>query len=68
MTIVEKILLNTKKYNGQYVAIKNPEDNTIVGAGKTPQEALNEAIKNGFNNPFLVYVPHDDLIHIYDIN
>ena len=40
-------------------------DNTIVGAGNTPDEALAEAQKKGIQNPFLLYVPDKDLVHIY---
>ena len=40
-------------------------DNTIVGAGNTPDEALAEAQKKGIQSPFLLYVPDKDLVHIY---
>lgn len=60
---MEKILVNSDRYNGQYVAIKSAIDNTIVGSGNTPEEALNEAIKKGIKNPFLLYVPEEGLIH-----
>ncbi|UCD27377.1 MAG: hypothetical protein JSV03_09620 [Planctomycetota bacterium] len=62
---MEKLLVNTDKYDGQYVAMVSAEDNTIVGAGKTPEEALNEARKKGVENPFLLYVPDKNLVHIY---
>ncbi len=45
---MEKVLVNSDKYNGQYVAMKSIDDNTIVGAGKTPNEALEEAKKKAF--------------------
>ncbi|UCD85418.1 MAG: hypothetical protein JSU92_04280, partial [Deltaproteobacteria bacterium] len=57
--------VNSNKYNGQYVAMASAEDNTIVGSGNTPEEAINEARKKGFQNPFLLYVPDKDLVHIY---
>lgn len=65
---MDKILVNSDKYNGEYVAIKNTEDNTIVGSGKSPQEALDEALKNGIKNPFLLYVPEEGLVHIYYVS
>jgi hypothetical protein len=63
--MMEKVLVNSDEYNGQYVAIISPDDNTIVGAGDTPDKALAEAQKKGIQNPFLLYVPDKDLVHIY---
>jgi hypothetical protein len=62
---MEKVLVNSDKYNGQYVAMISAEDNTIVGSGSTPEEALNEAIKEGVQAPFLLYVPEREVVHIY---
>ena len=60
-----KILVNSNKYDGQYIAMPSTEDNTIVGSGDTPNEALDEAKKKGYQTPFLLYVPDKDLVHIY---
>lgn len=65
---MEKILVNSDKYYGQYVAMKSLNDNTIVGAGDTPEEALNEARKKGIQDPFLLYVPDKDVVHIYYVS
>jgi len=62
---MNKVLVNSNKYDGKYVALKSAEDNTIVGAGNTPEEALNEAKEKGISNPFILYVPDKDLVHIY---
>jgi hypothetical protein len=62
---MEKVLVNSDKYNGQYVAMKSIDDNTIVGSGETPSKALEEARKKGIQNPFLLYVPDKDVINIY---
>jgi len=62
---MEKVLVNSDKYNGKYVAILSAEDNTVVGEGFTPEEALKAAEIKGFKNPFLFFVPADDLVHIY---
>ena len=62
---MERILVNSDKYDGQYVAMISVEDNTIVGYGDTPEEALNKAKEKGIQNPFLLYVPDKDLVHIY---
>lgn len=34
--IMEKILVNSDKYDGKYVAMIGADDSTIVGAGSTP--------------------------------
>lgn len=62
---MEKILVKSDKYNGQYVAIMSADDNTIVGVGNTPEDALNKSREKGVKNPFLLYVPNKDLVHIY---
>lgn len=62
---MEKTLVNSNKYDGQYVAMVSAEDNTIVGSGTTPEDAINEARKKGITTPFLFYVPDKDLVHIY---
>lgn len=63
--VMEKIMVNSDKYNGQYVATASIEDNTIVGSGNTPEEALNEAKKKGAQSPFLLYIPDKDVVSIY---
>lgn len=62
---MEKILVNTSEFNGRYVAVKSFDDNTIVGVGDNPEIALKEAEKKGFKDPVLVYVPEENIVHIY---
>ena len=62
---MERVLINSDKYIGKYVAIVNAENNTIIGSGSTPQDALTAAENKGFKNPFLFFVPADNLVHIY---
>jgi len=42
---MEKVLVNTDKYNGLYVAMKDFDDGTIIGVGNDPQKALKDAEK-----------------------
>lgn len=44
------------KYKGLWVALKDDEI-TVVGKGKTPEEALKVAQKNGYSDPYLTRVP-----------
>ena len=62
---MEKVLVSTDEFNGRYVAMKDFEDNTIVGVGDDPEKALKEAEAKGFKNPVLLYIPEKDLVHIY---
>ena len=62
---MERILVTTDEFNGQYVAMKSFDDNTIVGVGEDPEKALKDAETKGFKNPVLLYIPEKDLVHIY---
>lgn len=62
---MEKILVADNRYDGKYIALKSSQDNTVVGSGENPQEALDEAKEKGVVNPFLFYVPDKDMIQIY---
>lgn len=62
---MEKTLIATDEFNGRYVAMKSFEDNTIVGVGDDPFQALKDAEAKGFGNPVLLYIPEKDIVHIY---
>ena len=62
---MEKVLVTTDEFNGRYVAMKSFNDNTIVGVGDDPEEALRDAEAKGFKNPILLYIPEKDIVHIY---
>jgi NADPH-dependent glutamate synthase beta subunit-like oxidoreductase len=62
---MEREMVHSHEYDGRYVAMASDEDNTIVGSGKTPEDALKEARKKGIRNPFLLYVPDKNSVHIY---
>ncbi|MBU0734147.1 MAG: hypothetical protein KKG10_08340 [Proteobacteria bacterium] len=63
--IMEKILVNTEQFNGRYVAMKNFDENTIVGVGDNPENALKDAESKGHENAVILYVPEKDTVHIY---
>jgi archaellum component FlaG (FlaF/FlaG flagellin family) len=62
---MERVLVNSDKYNGKYVAFISVEDNTIISSGQTPAEVLTAAKNKGYQNPYLLFVPAEDLVHIY---
>jgi len=45
-----------KKYKGQWVALADDEQ-TVLGAGKTLQEALEHAKKKGHKDPIMTRMP-----------
>lgn len=65
---MEKVLVTTEEFNGRYVALKNFDDNTIVGAGDDPDMALKDAAANGCKNPVLLFIPEKDIVHIYRLS
>lgn len=62
---MEHILITDRKYNGRYVAIKDFTDSTVISDGKDPQEAYKKAIKKGFSDPVILFVPLKDMVQIY---
>ena len=64
---MEKVLVNTEEFNGRYVALRNFDDNTVVGVGDDPDAALREAKAKGYESPVLLFVPEKDVVHIYNL-
>lgn len=62
---MEKIVVVDEKYKGMYVAFKGPDDTTVVGAGKDPDQALAQAKKQGQLKPYIIYIPEKEKGLIY---
>jgi len=62
---MEQILIKEKKYNGRYVALRDFDDSTVVSDSDSPEEAYAEALKKGYSNPVIVFIPTKDMIQIY---
>ena len=45
-----------KKYKGLWVALKHDQQ-TVVGSGKTLNEAMDEAHRNGYKSPIMTRMP-----------
>ncbi len=58
-------LIKDKKYSGQYVALKDFKDNTVICKGAQPQQAYQKAVKKGYNDPVIIYVPAKNIVQIY---
>jgi len=65
---MEKALVTTEEFNGRYVAMKDFDDNTVVGVGNDPDKALEDAASKGYENPVLLYVPEKEIVHIYPLD
>jgi hypothetical protein len=51
------------KYKGFWVALKDDEV-TVVGVGKTPEEALENAKKKGYLDPYITRVPEEIVSYV----
>lgn len=58
-------LVTNRRLFGKYVALRSPNDNTVVGSGATPNSALKRARAKGEREPILLYVPKDAMTQIY---
>jgi hypothetical protein len=56
---------NGDQYSGQYVAVKSFSDRTVVSHGAEPVAVLSEAKEKGVTDPVLIFVPEQNMIHIY---
>lgn len=65
---MDQALIKEKKYSGQYITIKDFNDPTVITHGDNPQKIYEEAIKKGFSEPVIIFVPNEDMVQIYLIN
>ena len=62
---MEQILVKEKKYYGQYVAIKDFEEPVMICYGKDPKQVYEDAIKKGYSEPAIIFIPTKDMVQIY---
>jgi hypothetical protein len=65
---MDNYLITDKGYEGKYVALRSPSDNTVVGFGNTPEEATKVARENNCATPILLYVEESNMAQIYHAN
>ena len=58
-------LVKNKKYIGNYVALKDFGNSSVIAYGKTPEEAYRKAQKKGYKNPVITFIPTKEMVHIY---
>ncbi|MEW6557606.1 MAG: DUF5678 domain-containing protein [Elusimicrobiota bacterium] len=62
---MKHVLIKGKKYNGQYVAVKDFKKPVVVANGTNPEEVYKIAIKKGVQDPVLLFVPSKNMVQIY---
>ena len=62
---MEKTLIKEKKYSGCYVTLKDFNDSTVIADGKDPKEVYETALKKGYSEPVIIYVPIAGTVQIY---
>ena len=58
-------LVTSKKYSGKYVALKSFKENKVVASGKRPEDVLNRASLKGCKQPVIIFVPANNVTHVY---
>lgn len=64
---MEQVLIKEKKYYGQYVAIRDLNEPIVITYGKDPRRVYEEAIKKGYLDPVILFVPTKDMVQIYTV-
>ena len=62
---MEQILIKEKKFEGRYVALQDIDHPSPVADGKSPEEVYESAVKKGFSDPLILYVPLHGMVQIY---
>ncbi len=64
---MEQVLIKGKKYSGQYVALEDFGKTAVVSHGKDPLKVHEQAIKKGYREPVIVFVPAKGMVQIYPV-
>lgn len=62
---MEQILIKDKKYYGQYIAIKDFGESFIICHGKDPKKVYEDAVKKGYLEPVIIFIPAKEMVQIY---
>jgi len=62
---MEQVLIKEKKFEGRYVAIEDIDHPLPIADGNSPDEVYASAVKKGFRDPLILYVPHHGMVQIY---
>lgn len=53
----DHVLIKEKKFEGRYVALQDIDHPSPIADGKSPDEVYASAVKKGFTEPLIFYVP-----------
>ena len=62
---MEQVLIKEQKFEGKYVALQDIDHPLPIADGKSPDEVYNAAVKKGFTDPLILYVPLHGMAQIY---
>lgn len=60
-----QVLINDSKSTGKYVAITELNHPVVISTGADPEKVYAEAVRKGYTDPTILYVPEKDLVQIY---
>jgi len=60
-----KVIVRDKNLSGCFVAMATFNNNSVIAHGKSPSKVRQDAIKQGFLNPVVVFVPKKNSINLY---
>ena len=63
--MIEQTLIKEKKYSGCYVTIEDFDKGVVISSGKDPQNVYGEAVKKGYFEPVIAFIPSKDIVQIY---
>lgn len=53
------------KYAGKYVALASFFDKKVVASGDNPDHVMETAHQKGIDSPILIFVPEQNISHVY---
>ena len=62
---MEHVLIKEQKFEGKYVALQDIDHPLPIADGESPDEVYNSAVKKGFIDPLILYVPLHSMVQIY---
>lgn len=58
-------LIQSAKFNGKYVALKDFKDHTVIAEGSTPKEAYDTALEKGYKQAVITFVSARNMVQIH---
>ncbi len=62
---MDQVLIKEKKFEGRYVALEDIDHPLPIADGNNTDEVYESAVKKGFTDPLILYVPLHGMVQIY---